>query len=156
MKAIYDAHFEFVWRVLRRLGVPNQDVRDALQDVFVVAHQRGGFSPGLAKPTTWLAEIALRAGVVEGTLYSYFDSKQSLLATVVRGFYESLIADTETGLRAIRGAENQLRFLIRRHLDAFQAEPGLCRLVLAEARPDPAFYDQAVLDFIAEETGETR
>ncbi|MEZ4353052.1 MAG: TetR/AcrR family transcriptional regulator [Myxococcota bacterium] len=108
-------------------------------------------SRGYASAT--VAEIALRAGVVEGTLYSYFDSKQSLLAAVVRGFYESLIAETEMGLRAIRGAENQLRFLIRRHLDAFQAEPGLCRLVLAEARPDPAFYDQAVLDLNRRYTG---
>jgi RNA polymerase sigma-70 factor (ECF subfamily) len=33
-------HFEFVWRSLRRLGVPPADVDDAAQEVFVVAARR--------------------------------------------------------------------------------------------------------------------
>ena len=33
---------------------------DLLQEVFLVAHRRGGYSPGPARPTTWLAEIAFR------------------------------------------------------------------------------------------------
>ncbi|MCB9615158.1 MAG: RNA polymerase sigma factor [Sandaracinus sp.] len=57
---LYRAHASFVAGFLLRLGVPRDEMEDVLQDVFVVAHQRGGFSPGLAKPTTWLAEIALR------------------------------------------------------------------------------------------------
>ncbi|MCA9179471.1 MAG: sigma-70 family RNA polymerase sigma factor [Planctomycetales bacterium] len=57
---IYDAHFEFVWRVLRRLGVPNQDVRDALQDVFVVVHRKLPEFRGESKVTTWLFGICLR------------------------------------------------------------------------------------------------
>lgn len=32
-----------------------------MQEVFLVAHRQGGFTPGEAKPTTWLAEIAVRA-----------------------------------------------------------------------------------------------
>ena len=35
-KAIYDEHFRFVWRSLRRLGVPESDTADAVQDVFLV------------------------------------------------------------------------------------------------------------------------
>ena len=64
-----------------------------------------------------------------------------------------LVNDVGTWTTPVQQFENQLRFLIRRHLDAFQAEPGLCRLVLAEARPDPAFYDQAVLDLNRRYTG---
>ena len=58
--ALYRAHATFVARFLLRLGVPGQEVSDVLQDVFLVAHKRGGFRPGPAKATTWLAEIALR------------------------------------------------------------------------------------------------
>lgn len=43
-----------------RLGVRREEVDDIVQEVFLVAHRRGGFTPGAARPTTWLAEIALR------------------------------------------------------------------------------------------------
>jgi len=33
-------HHAFVWRTLRRLGVPTGDVEDASQQVFLVAHRR--------------------------------------------------------------------------------------------------------------------
>lgn len=59
-EALYRAHSEFVARFLLKLGVAGQDVQDLLQEVFLVAHRRGGFIMGPAKPTTWLAEIAFR------------------------------------------------------------------------------------------------
>jgi len=37
---IFSEHAEFVWRSLRRLGVPAADVDDALQEVFLVVHRR--------------------------------------------------------------------------------------------------------------------
>lgn len=59
-EALYRAHSEFVARFLLKLGAAGQDVPDLLQEVFLVAHRRGGFVMGAAKPTTWLAEIAFR------------------------------------------------------------------------------------------------
>jgi RNA polymerase sigma-70 factor (ECF subfamily) len=38
--AVYEAHVRFVWRTLRRLGVPDKDCDDAVQDVFLVVHRR--------------------------------------------------------------------------------------------------------------------
>ncbi|HEY3493864.1 MAG TPA: sigma-70 family RNA polymerase sigma factor, partial [Polyangiaceae bacterium] len=38
--AVLDEHFDFVWRSLRRLGVPLSDLDDAAQEVFVVAARR--------------------------------------------------------------------------------------------------------------------
>ncbi len=58
--ALYRAHAQFVARFLLRLGAPGDDVADLVQDVFLVAHRRGGFTPEQAKPTTWLAEISFR------------------------------------------------------------------------------------------------
>lgn len=58
--ALYKAHAEFVGRFLLRLGASGQDVPDLIQEVFLVAHRRGGFVPDRAKPTTWLAEISFR------------------------------------------------------------------------------------------------
>ncbi len=58
--ALYRAHADFVARFLLRLGAFGQDVPDLMQEVFLVAHRRGGFITGRAKPTTWLAEISFR------------------------------------------------------------------------------------------------
>lgn len=100
-----------------------------------------------------VAEIAGRAGVVEGTVYSYFETKRALLIAVMKGFYEDLIRDTETGLLAVRGTENQLRFVIRRQLDTFTSDLGLCRVIIREARPDVALYDEAILELNRRYTG---
>lgn len=58
--ALYRAHAQFVARFLMRIGASGEDVADLVQEVFLVAHRRGGFTMGRAKPTTWLAEIAFR------------------------------------------------------------------------------------------------
>jgi RNA polymerase sigma-70 factor (ECF subfamily) len=55
---LFRDHGAFVARFLYRLGVPAQAVEDTVQDVFLVVHQRGGYRPGPAKPTTYLAVIA--------------------------------------------------------------------------------------------------
>ena len=100
-----------------------------------------------------VAEIAARAGVVEGTVYSYFDSKRALLIAVMKDFFEDLITRTESGLQAIRGTDNQLRFVIRQHLETFTSDPGLCRVIIREARPDVALYDEAILELNRRYTG---
>ncbi len=38
--ALYDGHVGFVWRNLRRMGVPEANLDDATQDVFLVLHRR--------------------------------------------------------------------------------------------------------------------
>jgi RNA polymerase sigma-70 factor, ECF subfamily len=39
-RAIFRDHFDFIWRLLRRLGVPRDEVDDAAQQVFIVAVNR--------------------------------------------------------------------------------------------------------------------
>jgi len=58
--AIHEAHADFVWRSLQRLGVPESDREDALQEVFVVVHQRLASFRGDSAVTTWLFGIAIR------------------------------------------------------------------------------------------------
>jgi AcrR family transcriptional regulator len=91
-----------------------------------------------------ISEIAHRAGVVEGTIYKHFANKRDLLLRVMSDFYAGLIADVESGLRSVRGTANRLRFVIGRHLQAFSADRGLCRLLIREIRPDGDLYDAAM------------
>ena len=57
---LYREHFDFVWRNLLRLGVPENALEDAVHDVFVVAHRRLPEFEARSHPTTWLFAIATR------------------------------------------------------------------------------------------------
>jgi RNA polymerase sigma-70 factor (ECF subfamily) len=59
-EGLFCAHARFVASFLRHMGVPHADLDDLTQEVFVVAHRRGGYQPGPATPRTWLSAIAFR------------------------------------------------------------------------------------------------
>jgi RNA polymerase sigma-70 factor (ECF subfamily) len=59
VQALVDAHFEEVWRLLRRLGLPEADADDAAQQVFTVACRRvASIEPGRGR--AFLYGCALR------------------------------------------------------------------------------------------------
>jgi RNA polymerase sigma-70 factor (ECF subfamily) len=67
--ALYEEHFDFVWRNLRRLGVPDAQVDDAAQEVFLVVHRRLADFEGRSSLKTWLFGILVRvAGDCRRTL----------------------------------------------------------------------------------------
>lgn len=93
---------------------------------------------------TSVADIASRVGVVEAAIYKHVRSKRDLLDRVICTFYEPLVTSAETGMAAIENPIDQLRFLIRHHLGAFERDPGLCRLIISEARNQEDYADSDV------------
>ncbi len=87
-----------------------------------------------------MAEIAARVGVVEGTLYKYFDSKRELLLSVLTHWYEGLFGDYAEDLKGIHGARARLQFLIWRHLRTLRDNPDFCRLTFNEFRVDKDYH----------------
>src|SRR3954470_19167613 len=60
-RQLYDSHFSFVWRNLRRLGVPPPIIEDGAQDVFLVVHRRwDSFDARWSSVETWLFGILMR------------------------------------------------------------------------------------------------
>mgnify|MGYP001549218846 FL=1 len=58
---LFDTHFSFVWRNLRRLGLDEHAAEDATQDVFLVVHRRwDSFDARWSSIETWLFGILLR------------------------------------------------------------------------------------------------
>jgi RNA polymerase sigma-70 factor (ECF subfamily) len=57
---VYEQHFDLVWRNIRRLGVPEALVDDAVQEVFMVVHRRLGEFEGRSSLRTWLFSIVAR------------------------------------------------------------------------------------------------
>lgn len=57
-EAIYDAHVDRVFRMLRRIGVPDASLEDAVQDVFITAFRRMDAFEGRSSLSTWLCGVA--------------------------------------------------------------------------------------------------
>jgi RNA polymerase sigma-70 factor (ECF subfamily) len=59
-KELFERHAPFVAKFILRMGVARDDIEDLKQEVFLVAHRLGGYQPGPAKPTTFLASVAVK------------------------------------------------------------------------------------------------
>jgi RNA polymerase sigma-70 factor (ECF subfamily) len=57
LEQVYRDHADFVWRLLRSLGVPEDSCDDAFHEVFMVVHRRLSDYDGRASLTTWLFGI---------------------------------------------------------------------------------------------------
>lgn len=57
---VYDQHYAYVWRCLRSLGVFGPCLDDAVQDVFLVVHDKLSAFDGAARLRTWLYAIVIR------------------------------------------------------------------------------------------------
>ena len=63
-----------------------------------------------------VGEIGRRAGVAEGTVYLYFESKAALMRAVLIAFYDRLTERAAKGVRKIRDTRKRLEFLARHHI----------------------------------------
>jgi RNA polymerase sigma-70 factor (ECF subfamily) len=57
---VYDQCFDLVFRNVRRLGVPDAQVDDAVQEVFLVVHRRLDEFEGRSTLKTWVISIVAR------------------------------------------------------------------------------------------------
>ena len=57
LERIYEQHADFVFRNLRRLGVPSNDLADAIQEVFLTVHRSLPQFEGRSSVATWLFTI---------------------------------------------------------------------------------------------------
>lgn len=89
---------------------------------------------------TTVSEIAERIGVVEGTVFKYFETKRQLLLKVIESWYEGLVFESSRDLAGITGTRQRLRFLIWRHLRAIRDDAPLSRLMFSEVRSKEDYY----------------
>ena len=110
----------------RRIG----DIAEAAQAVFTEC----GYE------SASMSAIAERAGVVEGTIYKYFENKRELLSQVLASWYQGMLADQAERLAGIAGTRNRLRYVIWRHLKTIATNPALCRLFFVEVRTASEYH----------------
>jgi RNA polymerase sigma-70 factor (ECF subfamily) len=57
LESIYEQHADFAFRSLRRFGVPDRDLADAMQEVFLIVHRALAGFEGRSSLVTWLFTI---------------------------------------------------------------------------------------------------
>ncbi|MCR9161482.1 MAG: RNA polymerase sigma factor [Nannocystaceae bacterium] len=65
LRALFDAHYDFVFRSALRLGVATAAVDDVVQETFIVAGRRLGTFEGRSGVRTWLFGILMRVAHTE-------------------------------------------------------------------------------------------
>lgn len=90
---------------------------------------------------TSIADIAARAGVVEGTIYKYFDNKRDLLIKVLGRWYQESILKHMDNLVNIEGVRNRLRFVVGQHLAMLRDNRDLSWLMFTEVRGSSDYFD---------------
>ena len=63
LEEVFREHHTYVWRSLRRLGLSEAEVDDAVQDVFLVVHERLPEFEFRASLRTWLFRIAMNVAM---------------------------------------------------------------------------------------------
>jgi TetR/AcrR family transcriptional regulator, fatty acid metabolism regulator protein len=91
-----------------------------------------------------MSSIAARAGMVEGSIYRFFDGKAALLTRTIETWYEGMLHSYTQELAGIEGTRARLRFMIWRHVQTVFEEPELCRLMFSHVRGSAGYRETQV------------
>src|SRR5512141_2025746 len=102
--------------------------------------------------TVTVDDIAVAAEVGKGTVYLYFDTKETILAHLLLEGLDMLVAELEAAYAADRrfGAKTRLRRMADAYLHFFQQNPEYYRILMAfdrgqfQAAIDPAIYQEVL------------
>jgi TetR/AcrR family transcriptional regulator, fatty acid metabolism regulator protein len=81
-----------------------------------------------------VSEVAKAAGVADGTIYLYFESKEDLLITIFRDHARRYLRSLENELRDLPRAEDRIRQAIRHHLETLGSDRALAVVSQVELR----------------------
>ncbi|MFO7566364.1 MAG: sigma-70 family RNA polymerase sigma factor [Enhygromyxa sp.] len=96
LEALYEQHFAFVWRMLLHFGVPEAQVEDAAQDVFVVVHRRLDDWDRTIPARSWLYGICRRVAADHRRARARHDRKlQALPAPADDPALDGRVADRQ-------------------------------------------------------------
>jgi AcrR family transcriptional regulator len=104
-----------------------QRIRKAARELFV----QNGFDE------TTTREIAIRAGVGIGTVFTYAENKRDMLFLVANADLDEVTRKAEAGIREDASCLENLLGVFRHHYRFFAKQPKLSRLLLREM----TFYD---------------
>jgi RNA polymerase sigma-70 factor (ECF subfamily) len=131
---LFRQHAAFVARFLFRLGVRPDGIDDGVQEVFLVVHRQGGYRPGAARPTSYLANLAMHAAA------AYRRRERARRAREADAALEdvastrsdpALVLETHESLRRLQDALDRLEPDLRTALVLVELEGETCASIAA-------------------------
>jgi TetR/AcrR family transcriptional regulator, fatty acid metabolism regulator protein len=142
-------------RSRRQPASARSDKRERILDAAVRVLARKGFH------ATRVSEVAKAAGVADGTIYLYFDSKDALLLSLFEDRVERLLRFLETELPRAKTASERLQRIIEIQLGLLEGERDLAEVLTVILRQSSKLMKEhaapkfnAYLDVIARVVGE--
>jgi len=91
-----------------------------------------------------VAQVAREAGVADGTIYLYFQSKEDLLVSAFRHVLERLFERLDRELEGIRDPVARLRRLVEMHLELMEGDPDVASFLQFQLRQPEASVRTAI------------
>jgi TetR/AcrR family transcriptional regulator, fatty acid metabolism regulator protein len=124
------------------LSAEREARRDAILQAAIETFAQHGFAASRTR------DIAARAGVAEGTIYLYFESKDELLLTAFRETVNEFAASVGRLLTDPRPLLERLTDFIESQFIRIEQDPALATVLLFESRQSSKFYGGAVRDVL--------
>ncbi|HEY4331471.1 MAG TPA: TetR/AcrR family transcriptional regulator [Ilumatobacteraceae bacterium] len=110
-----------------RVAQPSHGRRSEILDLAAALFAENGID------RTTVREIGQAAGMLSGSLYHYFDSKETIVAEVISGYLEKRLADCQRVLVEHNEPQDRLRALLRTELLDI-TESNAARVVNTQSR----------------------
>ena len=124
------------------LSAPRRERRRAILESAIGEFAQHGFF------NARISAIAAGAGVAEGTIYLYFESKDDLLLTAFRDAVHEFCGSVGDLLASSLPFPERLQRFIRLQFERIEADPALATVLLLESRQTSKFYGGAVRDVL--------
>lgn len=95
--------------------------------------------------TATVSQIAKLAGVADGTIYEYFESKEDILFSLAAKRFDTYLADVGEAFE-IRDPARKLRRLVKFHFASFLSERQFLKVFLLQLQLSLRFYGSKAFD----------
>ena len=101
-------------------------------------------------PATKVAEIAAEAGVAEGTLYNYFQSKEDLLLALFDEKWGGIISEIRGKIRGLDDPNKKLKAIFSVVVMMFKKNRQLAELFMVDIKQSSIFLNNYTINRIVE------
>jgi TetR/AcrR family fatty acid metabolism transcriptional regulator len=120
------------------------DKRSAILDAALRTFVRRGY------PETKVAEIASEAGVAEGTLYNYFESKETLLLALFDEKWNAIITEIREKSSRLDDPNDKLKSVFALVVRMFKKNRHLAELFMIDIKQSSLFLNNYTINRIVE------
>jgi len=131
-------------KLFNALNKKTSDRRAVILDAALKTFVKRGY------PDTKVAEIAAGAGVAEGTLYNYFQSKEDLLLALFDEKWSMIISEISRKIQRLDDPNKKLKAIFATVVMMFKKDRHLAELFMVDIKQSSIFMNNYTINRIVE------